>query len=601
MGFETFLRLIQEKDLVRAGTVNKPMRQIDQNVRYLWDVLQTAAIGSTVYARRQTIDQQVKKGMAVWFNTATQRFERGLAVAEMDQTSGVVVTSEQAQIWGIVADKLNTTLADILLFGIDDIDISEAVDGPAMPGVYYLSGTNPGKLVKQKPPVSVAVLRRTPDGRVFVMPQFVDLLNRHTHYKFKLTCAPAGEVSPPAPGNRHTINSANDNLPGWLPANHAIFEGNAPEGAVFGYNLKAHPALKNAWPPVPFSNAYLEWDRGEDPAHGFQGVPLGRDGLCVFDRHGIWWMSDCYGDVPWPVDLDTANPTSYSDSSSAECPRHTFMDMVLWFTKVTFATDSTAVLSLRSGDGRLKIVCYGTEREAGTGHLEIALDLNLTVKDDQLGYLAIKEFDGKTGEFKRGPVVEGFYSLGSNVTLTGSVHAPRTIQSVEREVYQGLVGIAVQPRDTLELDVQLVRLDGAEEEFYQDFMYLGFIQEEERQYRAKLQIPSDLALAGPQLKLRFLILGRLAGTLPQLVFTGRKLPRPGGTPRNLPGSGDEFTITCNTKVLLTSNNQYVEVESSAFPVTAGDTVFFTVKRLSNDGYDAEVGILRQVGVVSAGS
>lgn len=608
MSLERLLRLIGDKAPVRAGEVNRPLRQVDQNTKYIWEVLQAAAIGSTVYSRRVTVEEEAKVGMAVYLNTTTQKFTRGLALAEADEVNGIVTTSPSSQVWGVVAHKHQADLADILLFGVDDIDISQATtDGVPAAGVYYLSGSAQGKLTRQKPPVSVAVLRRTPDGKVFVMPQFVDFLDRHTHYQFKLTCEPAGTASPPAANALHTITGGNSLLPGWLPADHPVFEGKAPPGAVFGYNLEAHPGLKNVWPPVPAGNAKLEWNKALSADVGFTGVPLGTGGLAVLNRDGIWWMSNCYGDVPWPVSFDSSVSSSYSDSVGSECPRHNEMEMLLYFTKVNFATDSAVVLSLHSGDARLKVRCYGDPtKEASTGHLEVDLDLNLIVKDDVEGYLALKTFDPDKSEFGRGPVAEGLYALSSNVNLSGTVTKTRTIDNVARTVHHGLVAVSVDPADTKELDVQLVRLDGAEEAYYGSppVMYLEFVEGDEREYRGKIHVPFDLAITTPKMKLRFEILGRAVGNLPQLTFTGRIVPRPTDgldTPLDLPDDSTEFAITCDTTGVLTDTNQYVEAESEPFDVAAGDTVYFTVRRSDSDGYAGALGVLRQAGIVVSGA
>lgn len=603
MSLENFLRLIGERAPVRAGEVNRPLRQLDQNTKYIWEVLQAAAIGSTVYSRRVTVEEDAKVGMAVYLDTTTQGFKRCLAVAEVDNATGVVVTAASAQVWGIVATKHNATLADVLLYGVDDIDISQATaDGTPAAGTYYVSGAAPGKLTRQKPPVSVAVLRRTPDGKVFVQPQFVDYLDRHTHYQFNLTCEPAGTASQPAENALHTITDGNSLLRGWLPADHPVFDGKAPAGAVFGYNLSAHTALQNVWPPIPVGNAELMWNKALSADVGFTGVPLGSGGLCVLDRNGIWWMSNCYGDVPWPLDFDSANSTSYSDSIGAECPRHNEMELKLYFTKVNFATDSAVVLSLHSGDARLKVRCYGDpEKEASTGHLELDLDLNLVVKDDQEGYLALKDFDPETSEFKRGPVVEGVYALSSNVNLSGTTSATRSISDVDRTVHQGLVAVSVDPADTKELEVQLVRLDGAQEAYYDDppVMYLEFPAGDQAEYRGKLHVPTDLAIAAPEMKLRFWVLGRAVGTLPQLEFTFRIVPEPVDgllTPLDLDDTSDA-NLTCVTVATLTDSNQYVLAESENIEIGPGQTIYFTVRRLADDGYAGAVGIIRQSGLV----
>ena len=602
MSLESFLQLIRQGEPVTPGTANRPLREMDQHVRYIWEVLQAAAIGSTVYARRVTIEADAKKGMAVYFNTKRKQFERGLAQLDTTPASGVLQTADTAQIWGVIATKHNATLADILLYGYDDINILEATGGDTSAGVYYLSGTTPGRLTKQRPPVSVPVLRADGQGKVFVMPQFVDFLDRHTHYKFPLTCAPAGDHSPPTPGERHTIDNANADLPGWLPADHPTFAGKAPAGAAFGYNFEAHPQLKNAWPPLPATQTYLEWNKGLDKDIGFTGVPLGADGLCVINRDGIWWMSDCYGDVPWPTDYDSTGSESYSDSSDVKCPRHLQMAMLLWFTKAQFATDVSVVRSLRSKDARIKVRCIDGS-PATAGDLEVLLDLNLTVKNDEKGHLALKAFDPVKNEFKRGPVVEGVYARSNNVSLSGSETELRNIGGTERTLFKGVVGVEVAPSDSRELDVQLIRLDSVEEQFYQDTTYLGFAASQQSEIRCKIHVPSDTELANPQLALRFRLLGRGAGTLPALTVTARRCPRPTdglNIPVALPTSASEFTVTIDTQATLASGNTYVEAESEPFEVAAGDVVFFTVKRLSTDGYASEVGILQQVGILIAG-
>lgn len=608
MSFNSLLRLIAEGDQVRAGVVNRPLRHLDQNVRYLLGLLDAAAAGSTVYARRQTVEAEAAVGMPVYLDAAAAAFRRAVAAADVDQVTGVVSTSASSQVWGIVAAKHSATLADVLLFGLADVDISAAVVGPPAAGTYYLSGAAPGRLVAQRPPVSVPVLRRTPDGRVFVQPQFVDFLDRHVHYRFDLKCAPAGTHTQPTAGGLHAVADPDAGRRGWLPADHPAFAGKAPPGAVFGYNLAADPALAAAWPPVPLTSAVLEWSKGVSADVGFTGVPLGRDGLAVLDRNGVWWMSNCYGDVPWPVDYGTGNSASASDSVGAECPRLLAMELRLYFGKATFATDAAGVvLSVASNDARLRVSCYGDPaRAATTGHLELDLDLDLVASGDAAeGHLAFKTFDRETATFGRGPVAEGLYTTASNVTLSGTATSTRTIASVPRTVHHGLVAVVVDPADTKELDVQLVRLDGAEESYLKDppLMYLGFPAGDETEYRAKVHVPFDLAIPTPRMFFRFQVLGRAAGTLPQLTFSARVVPRPSGglaTPLDVPDDSEEFSLACTTAAAVTAN-QYVEAESDDFAVAAGDTVYFTVRRGAADGYAGEVGVLRQAAVVESGA
>ena len=110
-------------------------------------------------------------------------------------------------------------------------------------------------LVQQRPPVSVSVLVYTDDGMAIVQPVQRDFLEDHIHYKVRLYAQPAGTnwSSSPASRRRHPppVDTPDPTLPGWLPADHAIFNGRAPTGAVFGYNLATHPQLARIFPPIP--------------------------------------------------------------------------------------------------------------------------------------------------------------------------------------------------------------------------------------------------------------------------------------------------------------------------------------------------------------
>ena len=288
------------------------------------------------------------------------------------------------------------------------------------------------------------MLKSTGNGGVFVNPQWEDLTG-HTHFKFELQCIPAGDHVSPS-GGRHVITNADTEIEGWLPADHAIFEGNAPAGAVFGYNLSANGSLNNVWPPIPVNNADVQWDKGLDVDQGYHSIPLGEQGLVVLNRDGIWWMSDCYGDVPWPKDLNTSFSDSLSDSLN-ECPRDLSMRMLLWFVRSNFMTDGTVVTSLATNDERISITCQSDPTKAAdAGALLIALNLSLTAEGDTTeGYLAFKEFNdaleatpgAAAGTARngaaffavcRGKVSEGIDfadKAGRCVVLTGIPYAPK--------------------------------------------------------------------------------------------------------------------------------------------------------------------------------
>jgi hypothetical protein len=700
VSLERFIQFIQQGEPVSPGTPNRPMRQLDQNIKYLWDVIQAAGLGSTVWAREQTIEPDAKIGMPVYYNPTTQRFERALANVETDGTTGEILTAQSSQVWGIIGIKHNATLADLLLYGYDDIDVSEALGDPGgeVPaGLYHLSNQTAGFLTTTKPPVSVPVLRADGNGNVFVNPTFMDFLDSHRHYRFELDMSPAGDTTQPVIGDPHVITNPDSTLSGWLPADDAIFEGNAPEGAKFGYNLSMAGLLNDLWPPLPVTSttidllrpsfyeamkqAHLEymWDvpqvtngSPQSIAIALEGAQVGDsvvitpdvtagdvfyeghvdtagsvtiraikagggsttpgmtnlqvvcikdpdnwrevklagtpfDDILVIDRYGIWWMSDCFDECPWPTNLETNPDASVSESVGAtpDCPRPTpDIACVLWFTKVNFSTEATVVTSLRSVDDRVKILCRDTTKPGTTGDLDIDLDLQLTLgDDDRRGYLVFKELDGD--KIHRGPVTEGVYATSSNVLLTSQFQTyliPGDPTSAV--VHHGLTGLGVLTEPTRELSSQLVRLDGVTEEF-DPVLYLGFPDDVQTSFIVKFEVPAD-APANSSFAYRTRLLGRAAGTLPPLTVEYNIASRPpAGLDTPVLVTSSWTALTCDTTGVLAAADESVEAESDAFAAAPGDIVYVRVTRDPEDladEYAGEVGIMQQVGVLtSAGS
>lgn len=582
---------VRSGEEVRAGVTNRAPRINDANARYLKQRLDAAELGQLLLAPDETVESAASVGDVVYFDSGTDAFKRALAQTDTDLTTGTLVTASTAYVWGLIVAKTGTR-ADILLGGLTTADFTLQSGEELEAGVYYLSGIEPGALTRQQPGVSVPVLKSDGAGRILLWPQMIDFVDRHVHYRFALTVRPAGDTTPPAVDERHVITSADSSRMGWLPADDDSFDGHAPKGAAFGYNLAAHTALQRVWPPLPLQGAYLELDRGV-AAEGGHGVPLGAHNQCIIDRYGIWWMSDCYDDVPWPTDLNTTVSDSFSESisSTPECPRLTNFLLTLWFSRPTFATDQNVVTRLSSKDARLTVRCEGTETEASVGPLELDLDLALTVGDDDAtGYLVFKELDSDTETFNRGPVVSGIKALTDNVTLTPSA----TVSTYG----VGQIGIAVTTDPSKELDVLLVRLDRVQEAAVFDTHYLEFPVGLASSYRGRVDVPADLLIATPRLRLRFWILGRTAGTLPALTLVGRVLPRPDGGPETVPDTDSAITLTYDEDVLA---NQYVEVTSAEIEIDAGDSFLFEISRADDDDYAGDVGILDHRGLMATAS
>ena len=335
-------------------------------------------------------------------------------------------------------------------------------------------------------------------------------------------------------------------------------------------------------------------------------------------------MSDCEGDIPWPealVDSSSSSSSwaadgygsldsegswsssSVSSSSSAswfnpECPRFDKMRILLHFARMTFGTDKSVVTSLQSVEGSPISVVNCADVAATTGDLRLDLSLELALEDAELeGYQVIKEVTGS--KYKRGPIVEGVFAAG-DVILTST----KQLTVGADTLHQGRVTVSV-PTDvgSRELTPQIVRLDDVVERYYSEVPYLGFLAGRSSSVRLRFHVPPVGIGAAQQMRLRVAILGRVAGTLPDLTLTYRKIARGTATPVNLPTTTSEVTLGFNPAIAITAN-QYVEVESDLLPVVpgtegyvlSGDTILVTITRGSADAYTGELGLLR-VGAV----
>lgn len=612
-GFQELIRLIVDGELVNASVSNRAPQALDGNIRYLKEILEASLLGQTLFARFRTVDPQVNEGQLVFYNPITQQFEQALASVMVEPLTGAMVTTISTYVWGIVTRKLAADKADVLLQGVAEIDLSHSVSGDVQSGMYFLSGSQPGYMVAQQPPVSVPVClvaglgKKPGTHEVYVNPDLRDLLQGHKHYRVELQCRPCGTVTETRDGKllnwftnlrtggRHVLSNVDTNVEGWLPASDPSFNGKAPPGACFGYNLAAS-RLGNLWPPIPIQGAYLEWNKGEHISLLGMGVPQGDNELVVINTDGIWWMSNCFDDVPWSGDFE---PLSLSESlGEPVCPRVPHMRMTIWFTSPTFGTSQACVLSLtpRPNSG-LVTYCAGTNEPANVGNLDIDLDLQLLMGATDLpGYRAFKQLNGKT--FDSGPVVEALKAGTSNVTITGV--AGKSLRDPDGFNYGKLVINVQDELNGLEMPVETVRLAGAYEAFPNNTIGLAFDSGKVSTIYGRLGVRAWPTLpAGTTLKLRFWVLAREAGAIPAGLFTAtyRRIPQPTATllPQDLPILDTDLAINC--EVDSVAQDQYVLMETDTFPVAEGDTVMFSLTRSAVDDYTGELDVLRKCGVL----
>lgn len=427
---------------VQSDIVNRPDRTLQERTDYLKDRLDASELGRAIFEHDATVAPEVLPGQPVYWNWATNRYEPALVAVELDETTQVFTVQPSSDCVGMCYEKKTADRADIVLRGLVVFkNLDNSIGETVAPGKYYLSAVTPGKLSKQKPPVTVVVCHVqgprdncSDELRVVVMPQSRDYVEEHTHYRFDLVPRPAGVntiTTDPEGQDRHSVTDPNPELQGWLPADHEVFNGKAPVGAVFGYNLQKHTAIANVWPPIPIQSVSMIWDKGLNLV-GATEIPLGARGLAICDVNGIWWMSDCRGDVPWPEDYSADYATG--DGLGAECPRNEVMRVVVIYLRMLLGNDRSVVTSLVADedvvDGEIITapiaITNCDDLPATTGDLKLNVDLQFDDVEG-VGGEVVKDVANRH-QLVRGWAAEGVVTTTPNyLTVTGARHLAKQV------------------------------------------------------------------------------------------------------------------------------------------------------------------------------
>ena len=626
--FPSRVHHVQPNSPVSAQNTGRATRELENRTNFLKEELNTINAGRLLRLDNQSLDPSLLEGQAVFWNDVTQRYEAAIAAVENDPVSGTFVMSKTSNCLGIVLAKTQANLGTIVTVGaatLSAAQLANVIDGALVPGWYFLSGADPGKLVAQQPKVTVPVFYLIgvtgdceTDQTVLVIPQQKDLLSQHVHYRFDLVCRPAGTVDAleALSSGHHAITDGDHTVRGWLPADDASFNGHAPTGAMFGYNLAAHGDLARVWPPVPLEAAIVLWDRGEGLLGATEINSRGTDAtrLVTIDRYGIWWMTDCYGDVPWPTDLTSIESSSSSSQGSTSlssagetCPRVEHMRLILGFLHMIFTTDKTVVTSLQPDTGQpIEFVnCDGEAAKTGDLRARLAIEAMIDPAEAYGGQVLKEIINGRL-LFGRGWVTEGVYALSDRLTFSSN-HRRRLILGDDSSpwLYQGKIGVDVNlaPAER-ELDPQITKLGDAVERTFENVFYIALPQNRDSGIRMRYDVPSAGLPATPQIKIRIRLFSRgAAGPLPELTLSYYRIIAPtDGVPTPL-GEGDTALLfdVVTPSASLDADNVII-VESEAFTVAAGDTLFVELSRASDavPTLSAEVGMLRANGVILPG-
>lgn len=439
------IRPINPGDPVQADIVNRPDRSLQERTDYLKDRLDASDLGRAIFEHDATVAPEVLPGMPVFWNWATNRYEPALVAVTLDETTQVFTVQPSSDCVGMCYEKKTADRADIVLRGLVVFkNLDSSIGQTVEPGKYYLSAVTPGGLSKQKPPVTVVVCHVqgprdncSDELRVVVMPQSRDYVEEHTHYRFDLVPRPAGTNTLVAGADgklHHTITDPNAELQGWLPADHAVFNGKAPVGAVFGYNIQKHTGLATVWPPIPIQSVSMLWDKGENTT-GATEIPLGARGLAICDINGIWWMSDCQADVPWPAEYTEGY--SDGDGLGVECPRNEVMRVVVIYLRMLLGNDRSVVTSLVADEDEVNgeiitapiAITNCDDLPATTGDLKLNVDLQFDDVEG-LGGEVVKGVANRH-QLVRGWAAEGVVTTTPNyLTVTGTRASSKAVTFV---------------------------------------------------------------------------------------------------------------------------------------------------------------------------
>lgn len=621
---------------VQAGVVSRPDRTLEDRTDYLKDRLDAASLGRVLVDSDATICSSVLPGQPVYWNWVERRYERALAAVAVDPITQTLTAQPSSSCVGICLKKRADTVGDIVLQGVVELaELQNAIDGPITPGQYWLSSDEAGKLVKYRPQIAVSVCHVqgpkdtcTTAPRVVIAVNSQDFTANHTHYRFELVMLPATPGAADLPGYGVvfdesgclvTLPDADAAEAGWLPADHPVFNGKAPNNAKFGYNFTQHPQLAAAWPPIPLESVSLLYDRGNGLDDGATELPTGPNGKAICDLNGIWWLgSGCVGDLPFLV-----MPTTW--------PRPT--RMWVCYTRMLHGTDIIPVTSLvKDVDGIAPVteetptattvtspiaITNCADDPAATGDLQLNLDLQIAAGDANGGQ-SLKGVVNRH-QLLRGWMAEGAFTLSNQIAITGSRANPRTLTTQEKQqfnltttdpitLHQGI--LKIDYTDLLverEISPQIIRLSDTVERLYMDIPYLGFPGGQASLLRLRFNVPSSNLGDNLRMKIRVQLFGR-DGTqqqrkvMPSLYMTRRILKSPAltsvdgvallttDTPLNFNSSADLFidrAITRDSDPFGDDENDRVE---------EGDTVLVTIGRAEDNVY-GEIGVLRVTGIV----
>lgn len=599
---------------VNPSNPSQAIVELDSRTNFLREVLDKISAGKSLIRLNVPISVDVQIGHSVYWNQAAARYDRAMGILTVDPVSGNLVSTNQAQCVGICTAKDSATVGSIGLSGY--VTASSAfllnMTGSAtpVPGTYYLSNDTPGRCVRARPgvPIHVAYIQSPSaicgiEYEVLIIPGVEDLVSDHIHLQFEMFAQPAGTHIPPAIGGTHTISPATPLTPGWLPAGHAIFNGRAPVGAKFGYNLSQHLSLNRHWPPVPAEALALEFTDYETLSNRVGGLRRVDPSFYQVNDYGLWWMSDCYGQIPWDR---TINTTVAPAPPAAGCLSANVARMFASFGKTTFTTKDNAVLRITGDTAGIIRYVDPDGAPAATGYLTTVFSPNSAISNTTaLGSSVLKTITPNSLSFTAGRMTEGLLSTSSEISLSGThsrlLNPLLPAGAGNPLVHQGVITLAFSNTGAvIDLPASLVWLGDTLQREFGQIRYIGFPPGRVSKLTVRFDIPYETALLEFTLQVKIaLIIGRLAGPVPAMTAQYFILRRPStALPQTITAFDTQISVTFDATTPTTGRpaNVVVAVNTAPIAVFAGDSVLVTFTR-NVDAYNTDIGFARVSGLL----
>lgn len=557
--------------------LNERIAESNRKFQRIVSVINTTNVVQSNMALDASIDPVAQVGQPVFFNTGTNRFELSRLQIQ-SSPSGRLYASMSSEAWGIIHKKCASNRADVLLSGLASIDLTASTGQASPSGKFYLTTTAGAMASSPDHSIIVPVLLATGAGQVLFRPWFADTYPRYVPAIVEVMRTVAG--TPVNSGNVITITSPNPNVLGWLPANHAVFGGNAPVGAVFGYNWKQDNELSVGWPPVNPAEAKLYIEAGGTTSKGSR-VLLGNDGQrLIINEFGIWWMTANASQVPWAIPVD--------GQPSGTNPLAITPKLVLEADLVVYGSDEiSGIGSLDSTVDWLKFVKQGTNNPANVGELALSLD-TAEMTSSLIGYGTTSLGPVVDGKFARNYQVSSLRAGNAAVSLNGTIVGGSYVGPVTISV------IAARDMDLLPTDTQLF---GATTESYAEEMAIGLPASCNTRFVNSYHIPNAVT-ANSSIVFELWITSQGQLSLPiGLELSTRVFSQPTGSPLALATKPLLNLLGINyTPGVVIPSGQYAKIESDVLTVSGGDLVYLQMARNGlTDGVSAEVHVLKLIG------